>query len=619
MRKAALDVHAYGLTVQPLPTPLRISQYQAGVMHTQHSLDAFGNATAIASGKSLLNASTDAEAQHIMGFGPTTPSVDSSHRDYVASGLDSRLTTVMSGAATKIIVFALAPGWMREVPSGVTPIDDFTPDAWYVAPVATGHLTDWANLCADIASTYSDVYYFFVWNELKGHFIDAQNRWDYQRYTTMYNAVWTAVKAVRPDALIGGPYANLSSGGTASVVQSPEWGWLDKRILDSIDYWMANKTGADFVVVDGTNSNTLGTLAVEFGKYRDFMEWLRGLNTTTYPGANTLPVMIAEHYCYPPGEELAANSTDLSKYPPNWCAGTFEAIRAGYSTCLLWQPQGNDGDTTNGLSFPVGLFTDTANSGGGQATNLQPAVKLVHDHLSAGASIYWPDVGNANIDALASSTKCILVNRSGSSQSTSGFTPATTLTAYQVLAVDWSPIGYTPAVEPNHGALWQEAFNSTTNLSMLRGSFTLTGGKARAGATFTECIGTYGGAYAVTDQYSQTVISTLTGASSYTGVALRVDSLGRYYIVTLNGSGVSEIYYFDGSTYTLLTSGTYTLGTLPGTLRGEAQGTAIRLFWRGTNILSTTHSTVTSGIPGAYISVGSVTGVELESWEGDLL
>lgn len=608
-----------------LPEPLLTSSWVSGAVHTQHSLDSFGDATAVAAGKVLLRNATDVENQHIMGFGTISPEPTDGDRDYVESGLDGRLEDVMAGATTKVVTFALAPGWMREVPEGVTPIDDFSPQAWFHAPVALDKVADFAALCADIAATYTDVDYFIVWNEMKGHFLDAPDlRWDYERYTDLYNAVWTAVKAVRPDAFIGGPYINVGSNvGPGSPVQSPEWGWIDQRLLDVMTYWLANKTGADFVVVDGGNYPAGGATAGEFGKYRDLMAWLRALNNTTYPGAATLPVWIAEHYNYPPGASTDSNSGEAARYPAEWAVGTIEAIRHGYATCMLWGPQSFDGDTTIGLSYPLGLFNDTQLSGGGDVTTLHPVIKDFHDRYQAGQPIYIPDTGNANIRAIGNATHVTLINRAGTSQSTSGFTPSTTLTAYQVSTVTWTPVEASWDY-PDPGTLWVDAFTSTANLAVKRGSVSVTSGRLRGGSTSNANMVTSPAAYDTPNHYAQVVVSTITNASSEVGVGLRFDTAGtRYYLGLIKASGAVELYYFNGASYTLLTSGSVTLGTLPGTLRGEVDSAGsnnLRLYWRGSLAIQTTHSTLTTGMPTTYeYPVGNVANVELDSWEADLL
>lgn len=610
---------------QPFPTPLLISSYQAGAVHTQHSLDSWGDPTAVASGKALLASATDAENQHIMGFGTTSPSVANGSRDYVGNGLSGRVNTVMAGASRKVITFALAPAWMRDT-AGQTPIDDFTPQAWFHAPPDPTHVADFASLCADIASTFTGVQHFLVWNEMKGLFDSVLNRWDYARYTTIYNAVYTAVKTARPDALIGGPYINLGSNiGPGSPVQDPAWGYVDQRLLDVMTYWLANKTGADFITVDGGNYTASGTSPTPFGKYRRFMEWLRGLNNTTYPGATTLPVWIAEHYCYPPGASAIdpANTTDKPRYPPEWAVGTIEAIRAGYATCMLWGPQGFDGDA-DGFSYPMGLFTDTQVVGGGQATTLYPVVKTMHDNYSAGTPIYIPQTGNANIASIANPTTCTLINRDSGSQSTSGFVGAAdqTLTGYEVRTIPWSPVGYQEQADTVMGTRWTDTFTTTADLNTRRGSVTAVAGKLRGGGTSVANMAASAAEYDTTDHYGQIVVSTLTGSSSEVGVGLRFNTTtGEYYLALVNGGGAGEIYYFDGASYHLLnsTSGLTVTG-LPKTLRGEVQGTALRLYWNGSVVVSTTDSTLTLGQPTTYeYPTSSVANVELDSWQADLL
>lgn len=610
-----------------LPAPLMTSSYQAGAVHTQYSYDSFGDATAVAAGKVLLRNATDAENQHIMGFGTTSPEVSNGVRDYVASNLTARVNTVMSGAATKVITFALAPAWCREVPSGVTPIDDFSPEAWYYAPPQAQYVDEFAALCADIAATYTDTIYFIVWNEMKGLFDSTNNVWDFARYTTMYNAIWSAVKAARPDAKIGGPYTNIGSGiGNGSPVQSPLWGsWVDGRLLDVMTYWLANKTGADFAVIDGGNYTAGGATASEFGKFKSYMAWFRGLNNTTYPGAATLPLWIAEHYCYPPGASTTENNTDVPRYPAEWAVGTIEAIRAGYATTMLWGPQGVD--NTNGLSYPLGLSKDTRVSGGGGATVLHPVVKDFHDNYQAGTPIYIPATGNSNIVSIGNTTKCTLINRAGTSQATSGMIGVAsqqTLTAYEVRTVTWSPVGYVQATDPTPGPLWTDDFTATTNLAVKRGSVTAVSGKLRGGSTSSANMVTAPAAYDTPNHYAQVVVSTITNASSEVGVGLRFDTAGtRYYLGLIKASGAVELYYFNGTSYTLLTSGSVTLGTLPGTLRGEVDSAGsnnLRLYWRGTLAIQTTHSTLTTGMPTTYeYPVSSVANVELDSWEADLL
>jgi hypothetical protein len=128
------------------------------------------------------------------------------------------------------------------------------------------------------------------------------------------------------------------------------------------------------------------------------------------------------------------------------------------------------------------------------------------------------------------------------------------------------------------------------------------------------------------NHYSSTVVSTLTGATSEAGVVLRFNTSGNAHYVGLilpGGGGQAEMYYFNGTSYSLLTSGSVTIGTLPGTLRGEVDGAGsnnLRLYWRGSLVLQTTHSTLTTGKPGTHENPSSsVANVELDSWAADTL
>ena len=95
----------------------------------------------------------------------------------------------------------------------------------------------------------------YIWNELKGFWNREENRWAYENYTEMYNLVYLRVKEVNPAAKIGGPYA--TSGGEHNPSDlSGEWGYVDQRLLDAIEYWLAHKAGAEFVCIDGNLKHT---------------------------------------------------------------------------------------------------------------------------------------------------------------------------------------------------------------------------------------------------------------------------------------------------------------------------------------------------------------------------
>ena len=102
------------------------------------------------------------------------------------------------------------------------------------APLAQ-HYLDYATLSAAVAKAFPQVKYFVVWNELKGFWNPTSQVTDVAGYTAMYNATYQAVKAVRPDALVGGPYVSVHSlaGPAPSTVPTPSgpWGHLGAEPL----------------------------------------------------------------------------------------------------------------------------------------------------------------------------------------------------------------------------------------------------------------------------------------------------------------------------------------------------------------------------------------------------
>jgi hypothetical protein len=176
-----------------------VSQLDVGVTHMQYSLDAWGDADALARGKQLLRQAATYQNQHIHGFGvgPINPVPGV----YDWSSLDRRVQLMRDTGAIPVITLCCAPTWM--VDPNWTDGTDWSKLAWAPLPEHEDHF---AELSRQVALRYPDVEYFQVWNELKGMYDSTLNRWDYERYTRLYNKVYDAIKGARPSAKIGGPY-----------------------------------------------------------------------------------------------------------------------------------------------------------------------------------------------------------------------------------------------------------------------------------------------------------------------------------------------------------------------------------------------------------------------------
>jgi hypothetical protein len=443
-----------------------ISQYQGGATHEQHTVDSgFGwGSTEVANGRTYLAQVAPLQNQHIGGFGVLFLEWDNDLRvDQIGTygfadiNLDNRVDNAMSSASKKMITLALASPYLRE---GTPPVDDdaFVPTEWYTARIDDTMVDEFATQCAAVAARYTDVEYFQVWNELKNYYRNDLNRWDYEDYTTMYNAVYTAVKAARPDAKVGGPYNVMRFVGDGPGWSHPSsevtgaYGVADQRDLDVVKYWLENKTGADFMCWDGGNVPADADYASDSWVATDFLadvnEWVRALNPATYPGCDTLPIIWSEMYIWPDGvhgKELPVDQT-LS----TWAWGMINLVRSGSASVIYWSPNAYETNTRsssgNGSpqSWPLGLITDVRDTGGGQPTELHPIAKHFQDHFCAGRALYDVSTGNANIKALGSDSaggRLLLVNKANSSQATSGMPGASvqTLTAYEVRLITWTP------------------------------------------------------------------------------------------------------------------------------------------------------------------------------------
>lgn len=291
--------------------------------------------------------------QSIYGFG-ANEDPEPAPGVFDMSGIAARLSLIERAGGVPVVSLYAAPAWMRRPDPGSR--------RSFEQPPKASDYGAFAQLCAHVASTFRGVKYFVVWNELKGFWNAATHSWNYQAYTTMYNAVYEAVKRVRPTAMVGGPYAVMSAerqpdrGGVSAV--HGRFGFLDQAMLDAVQYWLSHKAGAQFVAVDGATVNAksgrqLVSVLVASRLYAAVDVWLRRLTA--------LPIWWMESHIEPSGwtaaEGAAARIATLA-----------EMASSGASVGMQWQPQ-DQKDWTD-----EGLWTSTTTPGGGKATPLAQAL-----------------------------------------------------------------------------------------------------------------------------------------------------------------------------------------------------------------------------------------------------
>lgn len=392
-------------------TPSGVNNMLPGATITESSKALFTG-----TGKQLLRSSLGIMNVQMMGWGAINP--EPSPGDYNWQSLDQRVQLMRDSGAVKMITFCCAPDWMKGGDAGSTDWSKLE-----TAPLPE-HFDDFAQLAKQVALRYPDVQYFQVWNEMKGFWSDSENRWDYEGYTMLYNKVYDAVKAARPDAKIGGPYVSVASRAIYANA-NPAEASLDKNALDVISYWLAHKHGADFIALDGgpgPKDNVLSSgVKDEFAAgqfFADVANWVH-----KQPGAGNLPIGWAEWY---PGSE--ENWRDSNHFNAIMANDLIFTLQSGASYALLWGAQGN----RQGIALPQGIMTSQA-----QETPFYNTAKAFKDFFAPGTQLYTTTISTPDsVAALASATKVLLVNKTDQTLSVAVNSTQTTLTPYQVSVVD---------------------------------------------------------------------------------------------------------------------------------------------------------------------------------------
>ena len=327
-----------------------------GVTHTQYTAND-GTDASTASAEQVLGNVTMPQDQAIMGWGADNP--EPSPGEYDFASLDSRMSLIRATGGLPVITLCCAPDWMKGGRAGQT---DWSQLA--TAPLPA-HYQDFADLAAAVARRYPYVRDYIVWNELKGFMGDGAGPWNVAGYVDLYNRVYKALKAVDPAILVGGPYVPMVSsrpGESAhSSALSGTWGTVDQRSLAAIGYWLANKTGADFIVVDGSSVTKEGdTPGGAFSAVQKFTAVSRWITTRT-----KLPLWWSEWYVEPPDSGWSESHRTAVQ-----AAGMMALVHGGQSAALYWNPE------TTSAACPGCLWT-SATLGSGKGGEPMPMSALL--------------------------------------------------------------------------------------------------------------------------------------------------------------------------------------------------------------------------------------------------
>jgi hypothetical protein len=398
---------------------------------TQYDLDnSGGNATARARATSVLTSTAVYANAHLMGFGANNPWPDPSVTDpskWNWESLDRRMTLIKATGRTPILTLCCAPTWMTDG-------DWISGTDWAQlenAPLPE-HEDAYVKLVVAAAKRYPQVQTFLVWNELKGFWDPTLNRWNYERYTRLYNKLYDALKTVRPDARIGGPYAVVGSfalgkgGVAASNICGASWGCLDQRSLDAISYWLKNKHGADFIVVDAKLHNRdhepVADLFAATIKFLQINGWLRS--------QTDLPIVLAEWYV-----------TDFSQATPfgaeqQGALGALalvQMLRSDAWLVLRWAPQAQAGVGFDDVR--ENLWKQPTTATGGTITPLGAVSAALKAHFGPGTVLYLIVSDDKAITGIASDRYLLLINASAEARTIFYNGQALVFAGYEVRAV----------------------------------------------------------------------------------------------------------------------------------------------------------------------------------------
>jgi hypothetical protein len=382
-----------------------------GATHMQYSLDADGNPQALERGRRALTRAISYQNQHIMGFGADNPWPDPNLKDpkrWDWASLDRRVRLMLETNSTPVITLCCAPTWMVDAAwrSGT----DWSKLEF--APLAA-HEDAFARLAAEVAQRYPKVVYFQVWNQFKGMWNPRENSWDAERYTRLYNKIWRAVKAVRPDAKIGGPYLVLEGSGATRQLGYPEDWYTDDPITPRnrtvLEYWLANKLGADFITIDRSvktggdplNYSEAAQLRLT-SLFGDVIRQVRSLR-----GYRNEPIWMAEYY--------------LAEIPFSLRSEQFQAVmiasilkhklEAGLSVSFLWSPEAQPSASIPRAGDGQVLFSSTRVPDGGRVSKNEFVYETFKHHFPPGTPLIRASSSSSALEVLASKKAVLLINK----------------------------------------------------------------------------------------------------------------------------------------------------------------------------------------------------------------
>ncbi len=196
--------------------------------------------------------------------------------------------------------------------------------------------------------------------------------------------------------------------------------------MDSMEYWLEHKVGADFIALDrwlkdwnNKNPMTEDESMQLTWVYKKAIEEIRS--------KTDLPIWFSEYYTL---FDTEGGSPYIAAAMASIYANMIQAAGSSPITAFLWNPSsGEDG-------VQHYLFSNTNNQEGGQPTPHYHVYKGIHDYFPKGTPIFHTVSSDPYIEALASPNTLMLVNKDNIQREVTVNGVSYTLEAYQVLFTD---------------------------------------------------------------------------------------------------------------------------------------------------------------------------------------
>jgi hypothetical protein len=372
------------------------SDLALGVTLTQTSFRDGTNSPAAAEALKELKAVSGYINQFIMGWGAHNPEPSPGQFDW--ESLDARVALMQQSGGVPVLTLCCAPDWMKGGKPGETDLKriDEAPDP--------DHYDDYVELVRKVALRYPAIRHYQVWAEYKGFWKGPKPaRWDYENYTILYNKIYDTLKSISPEIKVGGPYALmehwLQKGEFMHSSMRGPYGFIDKRPLEAVEFWLEHKHGADWISVDGammTKEGLPGDLFAAGALFTDVSAWIKS--------KSSLPLWWSEFYPTP-----FADPTEGDDAMQNALMSSALLRLAPFaSVALRWGPEG---DVRRTPEARESLWSDTTKPDGGKPYPFYFTMVDFRRHFPPGTKLVRVTSSSPDLAVLASPSCVMVVNQ----------------------------------------------------------------------------------------------------------------------------------------------------------------------------------------------------------------